>query len=879
MIYLLNNRLIHIEWSIFKGTSQVREDFSRSLVKVFLIGPDEKYLLNATAQNGTLTMDVPQGLPEGAYSIECIYVKNYESLLSVRGTLTPSGEPVCHRFPWGHPHNPHSIHPHDHRSNDRCLMRSRMDYVFALTSVPSEADGVSSDGEATLRFKSSVASYGYDGLSAYEIAVMRGDFNGSEGEWLEWMTPKEIEIDDALSETSGNPVENRVMTKEFNKKQNSLVSGKNIKTLNGQSILGEGNISITGEGTAITVENEFGQSTENPGSQKLITQVNESVGKANENITKISNSLTETNESIKIVSDSVNAIADDEDLVLVESEDEEEEITKKLKFADKAYNASSFSGMGRAYLRKNITGGKNVLTQAMMDKANTRYVIQYDYDLDGETVTVPEGCTLDFQGGSFKNGTLYGNLTEIVSSVYKIFSLDLSIKGSWNLKYSYPEWFMTHSQNVDFSQSIQKCIDSFHLFSTVKLVNREYTISNTINIGPSVTIKGLGPFKTTLNINEEINCFEISNSAFNVFIEGMSIYTEEGKGLSGILLNNNNGGWNHTFKNIDFKYFKNGIKFTSVFWQSTIRDCIFQGCNNGIFSEMSGIGSNIIILIDHCFFNYCRNKAINVYGTSELVINNCNFGSFRKSDAKESSFVQITLSHQFVIRNCNFEGCYLSANQGAVWINNSNGSLEECTFYDISSASASTAAIRVDGTSEYMNNLYIKDIRFAEMGTKQLIATTGAKVITLNVILSDYIDTSEYGVKSINPVLNINDRFLKTIYLQDDNKSDNVILILRLDKVGTYVGKIFLVQTPGFSFNGGDADLNLNVYSIKLNKNVLKTVRGSVKFGTCKYEGIPYFALWVSPIDYCGGIWHCQTLIGTIPNYVKKEVITELVEM
>lgn len=187
MIYLLNDRLIHIQWSIFKGTSQVREDFSRALVKVFLIGPDEKYLLNATAQNGTLAMDVPQGLPEGAYSIECIYVKNYENLLPVRGTLTPSGEPVCHRFPWSHPHNPHSIHPHDHRSNDRCLMRSRMDYVFALTSVPSEADGVSSDGEATLRFKSSVASYGYDGLSAYEIAVMRGDFNGSEGEWLEYI--------------------------------------------------------------------------------------------------------------------------------------------------------------------------------------------------------------------------------------------------------------------------------------------------------------------------------------------------------------------------------------------------------------------------------------------------------------------------------------------------------------------------------------------------------------------------------------------------------------------------------------------------------------------------------------------------------------------
>lgn len=160
------------------------EDFSRALVKVFLIGPNEKYLLNATAEGGTLLIDVPEGLPEGAYSIEAIYVKNYGNLLPANGTFTPSTAPGCHRFPLHPGQAPNFIHPHDHRSNDRCLMRSRMDYVFAITSLPSEESGVPSSGEITLRFKSSVASYGYDGLSAYEIAVMRGDFNGSEKDFL-----------------------------------------------------------------------------------------------------------------------------------------------------------------------------------------------------------------------------------------------------------------------------------------------------------------------------------------------------------------------------------------------------------------------------------------------------------------------------------------------------------------------------------------------------------------------------------------------------------------------------------------------------------------------------------------------------------------------
>ena len=60
MQYIYKDRIIHIEWSIFKGTSPVREDFSRALVKCFLVGPNEKYLLDATAEGGKLLMDIPQ---------------------------------------------------------------------------------------------------------------------------------------------------------------------------------------------------------------------------------------------------------------------------------------------------------------------------------------------------------------------------------------------------------------------------------------------------------------------------------------------------------------------------------------------------------------------------------------------------------------------------------------------------------------------------------------------------------------------------------------------------------------------------------------------------------------------------------------------------
>lgn len=45
-------------------------------------------------------------------------------------------------------------------------------------------------------------------------------------------------------------------------------------------------------------------------------------------------------------------------------------------------------------------GLMNLLTQDMINEPNTIYHIQYDYDLNGQTITVPEGCTLEFEGGS-----------------------------------------------------------------------------------------------------------------------------------------------------------------------------------------------------------------------------------------------------------------------------------------------------------------------------------------------------------------------------------------------------------------------------------------------------------------------------------------------
>ena len=58
----------------------------------------------------------------------------------------------------------------------------------------------------------------------------------------------EIVVDSVLSEDSTNPVQNQAVAKAVAGKQDLLMNGINIKTINGENILGRGNITIEGGG-------------------------------------------------------------------------------------------------------------------------------------------------------------------------------------------------------------------------------------------------------------------------------------------------------------------------------------------------------------------------------------------------------------------------------------------------------------------------------------------------------------------------------------------------------------------------------------------------------------------------------------------------------
>lgn len=84
------------------------------------------------------------------------------------------------------------------------------------------------------------------------------------------------------------------------------------------------------------------------------------------------------------------------------NEDINQDESGKLQFANRTYNAQNPNGMGYVILRKNATFASQVTD------TNTIYEIRYDFDLDGEDITVPSGCRLYFNGGNVKNGTIIG---------------------------------------------------------------------------------------------------------------------------------------------------------------------------------------------------------------------------------------------------------------------------------------------------------------------------------------------------------------------------------------------------------------------------------------------------------------------------------------
>ena len=116
-------------------------------------------------------------------------------------------------------------------------------------------------------------------------------------------------------------------------------------------------------------------------------------------------------------------LPDEEDITIT---DKDSNGNSKLKFKDKKYDPSTFSGMGHKILRKNIVRRVNddgtidyinYLSANEFSDSNTIYEIKYDFDLNGKEIQLLENCILYYNGGSLNNGSIICNNTILEGTI------------------------------------------------------------------------------------------------------------------------------------------------------------------------------------------------------------------------------------------------------------------------------------------------------------------------------------------------------------------------------------------------------------------------------------------------------------------------------
>ena len=120
----------------------------------------------------------------------------------------------------------------------------------------------------------------------------------------------------------------------------------------------------------------------------------------------------------------VNSLLPDEEDITITDKDSNG--NSKLKFKDKKYDPSTFSGMGHKILRKNIVRRVNddgtidyinYLSANEFSDSNTIYEIKYDFDLNRKEIQLLENCILYYNGGSLNNGSIICNNTILEGTI------------------------------------------------------------------------------------------------------------------------------------------------------------------------------------------------------------------------------------------------------------------------------------------------------------------------------------------------------------------------------------------------------------------------------------------------------------------------------
>ena len=345
--------------------------------------------------------------------------------------------------------------------------------------------------------------------------------SGSYNDLTNKPTITNITVDSALSTTSTNPLQNKIITTALNGKQANLVSGTNIKTVGGQSLLGSGNIAFP----TITVDSALSSTSTNPLQNKVINSQFESVTTGMQLIMSLYNEIkTSALTSSSVVtsittenSDSTSLVTSVKSVVSYISDNLIDPITPILT----------------AYLTQNTKNGMLILDSNGKVPSNL---------LPGTLLTLGTTSTTAFRGD-------YGNI------LFTNFGSGTSLTGTQRARN-----FFNSINPADEYYYCGASVSASKIDIEIEITKRNFDTSSEtydyINL-PAVTLNNAGILTSTQFTN-------LSNKQEKL-VSGTSIKTINGQSLLGSgNINISGGGLNSYTTTLDIFNISNGRTITST---------------------------------------------------------------------------------------------------------------------------------------------------------------------------------------------------------------------------------------------------------------------------------------------------------------------------
>ena len=310
---------------------------------------------------------------------------------------------------------------------------------------------------------------------------------------------------------------------------------------------------------------------------------------------------------------------------------------------ENTYDVDAYNGLGRIVLEKNMVGGVNTLTQAMVSNVNMIYVILYDFVL-GEDIIFPANSILVFEGGSFSGKSITFQET-IIKSINNYVFRDVKLKGSIGNAEIQADWFVDYSK--DCTAQLQSLINILETSNggTIKFGNHVYTIG-CLALFSKVSLVGQGQGSTIIKSNrvpvENEAVLMVAPTATLVNIENLSIVGNSGINGIGVSV-----AVSDVETHSDYWFQENVVSESVInrlaYKNLHIRNVYIGHCKNGVVIGNIGIR----VTVDNCDIKFCSENGILNKGNdnffTRLFIERCGFCGFKEqgSNSKLSNIKSI----------------------------------------------------------------------------------------------------------------------------------------------------------------------------------------------------------------------------------------------